>query len=61
MIRRPAEVNVPARASVEPDERADAAVRWRIGAAIIDNLLVYGGYLGVCGLLGWRVAALGHV
>jgi uncharacterized RDD family membrane protein YckC len=47
-------------ANSQGDERADAAVRWRIGAAIIDNLLVYGGYFGLCGLLGWRVTMLGH-
>lgn len=38
----------------------DAAVRWRIGAAIIDNVIVYCLYVAVCALLHWRVAALGH-
>ncbi len=35
---------------------AEAAVRWRISAAILDNFLVYGGYLLLCGALHWRVA-----
>ena len=43
------------------DRRTDGAVRWRIGAAIIDNLLIYLGYLALCLLLHWRVAALDHM
>src|SRR5437763_13639649 len=35
---------------------ADAAVRWRVRAARIDSLIVYGAYLVVCLLLHWRVA-----
>lgn len=41
--------------------RTEAAVRWRIGAAVIDNLLVYGLYLLVCLALHWQVANLGHL
>jgi len=40
---------------------ADAAVRWRISAAGIDNILVILAYLLVCAVLGWRVVALGHL
>jgi uncharacterized RDD family membrane protein YckC len=40
---------------------ADAAVRWRLGAATIDSLVVYVGYLGVCALLHWRVADINHL
>src|ERR1700722_1499660 len=40
---------------------AQAAVRWRIGAAVVDNLIVYGLYLLVCLLLHWQVATLEHV
>jgi uncharacterized RDD family membrane protein YckC len=42
-------------------EPADAAVRWRISAAIIDNFVVYGLYLLLCLLLHWRVANLEHL
>ena len=47
-------------AAVASDE-PDAAVRWRISAAIIDNLIVYFGYLGLCLLLHWRVADVNHL
>jgi uncharacterized RDD family membrane protein YckC len=40
---------------------AEAAVRWRLGAATIDNLIVYVAYFVLCGVLHWRVASLGHV
>lgn len=40
---------------------ADAAVRWRISAAIIDNILVYVIYLLVCLLLHWQVLNLEHL
>jgi uncharacterized RDD family membrane protein YckC len=40
---------------------AEAAIRWRIGAATIDNLIVYGIYLLICLVLHWRAAAIGHV
>jgi uncharacterized RDD family membrane protein YckC len=40
---------------------ADAAVRWRVGAAIIDNFIVYGAYVVLCALLHWRVVSLSHV
>jgi uncharacterized RDD family membrane protein YckC len=40
---------------------AEAAVRWRIGAAVVDNLIVYGLYLLVCLVLHWRVADVGHL
>jgi uncharacterized RDD family membrane protein YckC len=41
--------------------QAEAAVRWRIGAAVIDNVLVYGLYLLVCLVLQWQVANLAHL
>lgn len=40
---------------------ADAAVRWRVRAARVDNLIVYGAYLLVCVLLHWRVASVSHL
>ncbi len=40
---------------------ADAAVRWRVRAARIDSLIVYGAYLLVCLLLHWRVANATHL
>lgn len=43
------------------DDAADAAVRWRIRAARVDNLIVYGAYLLVCLLLHWRVANFTHL
>jgi uncharacterized RDD family membrane protein YckC len=42
-------------------ERADAAVRWRIGAAFIDNVIVYGGYVALGLMLHWRIASLQHL
>jgi hypothetical protein len=42
-------------------EAADMAVRWRVRAARIDNLIVYGGYLLACLALHWRVAGLMHL
>ena len=42
-------------------DAADAAVRWRVRAARIDNAIVYGGYLAACGLLHWRVASVAHL
>ena len=44
-----------------PDRSAEAAVRWRISAAVIDNIIVYGGYLVLCLLLRWRVGSLDHL
>jgi uncharacterized RDD family membrane protein YckC len=41
----------------EPEE----AVRWRCGAAVIDNFVVYAGYVLVCAVLGWRALALDHL
>ena len=43
------------------DQAADAAVRWRVRAARVDNLIVYGGYVLVCLLLHWRVATVSHL
>ncbi len=43
------------------DHAADAAVRWRMRAARVDNLIVYGAYLLVCLLLHWRVASAIHL
>lgn len=40
---------------------ADAAVRWRISAAVIDNFIVYGAYLLLCVILHWRLATPGHL
>ncbi len=40
---------------------AEAAVRWRMRAARIDNLLIYGGYLVACLLLHWQVASVAHL
>jgi uncharacterized RDD family membrane protein YckC len=40
---------------------AEAAVRWRMRAATVDNLLVYALYLLVCAVLHWRVAQLSHL
>jgi uncharacterized RDD family membrane protein YckC len=37
------------------------AVRWRIRAARVDNLIVYGGYVLVCLLMHWRAAGLAHL
>jgi uncharacterized RDD family membrane protein YckC len=45
-----------------PDgEAADAAVRWRVRAARIDNAIVYGAYLAVCAVLHWQVLSIGHL
>jgi uncharacterized RDD family membrane protein YckC len=54
---------VPARAAVPGHavDAADAAVRWRMRAARIDNLVVYGGYLLACLALHWRVANATHL
>lgn len=38
---------------------AEAAVRWRMAAATIDNLLVYVVYLGLCALFHWKVLSVG--
>lgn len=52
----------PLQPAADPRDRAaDAAVRWRIGAAVLDNILVYGGYLLVCIACGWPVWALSNV
>jgi uncharacterized RDD family membrane protein YckC len=42
-------------------EAADAAVRWRMRAARIDNAIVYGAYLAACALLDWRVLSVAHL
>jgi uncharacterized RDD family membrane protein YckC len=36
-------------------------VRWRICAAFIDNVIVYGGYVALCAVLHWRVASVQHI
>ena len=51
----------PSSATASGAAAADAAVRWRMRAARIDNLIVYGGYLTVCLLLHWRVTSLAHL
>jgi uncharacterized RDD family membrane protein YckC len=56
----------PIAAAVQPlvagaQPAAEAAVRWRIRAATIDNLLVYAVYLLVCAVLHWRVTKLDHL
>lgn len=40
---------------------ADAAVRWRISAALIDNILVYCVYLALCAVFGWRIGSVDHL
>jgi uncharacterized RDD family membrane protein YckC len=40
---------------------ADAAIRWRIGAAFLDNIVVIGLYLLVCLLLHWRVVTIHYL
>ena len=42
-----------------PVDRAEAAVRWRISAACIDNIAVHGGYLAPCAVLHWKVGSYG--
>ena len=51
----------PAPVTLQAQPAAEAAVRWRIRAATIDNLLVYGAYLVICAALHWRVTNLGHL
>ena len=41
--------------------RADAAVRWRIRAAVIDSFIVYGGYLLLCAVMRWPVRDPSHL
>ncbi len=48
----------PGLSAVEP---AEAAVRWRLRAARIDNLIIYGGYLLLCLVLHWPLASLSHL
>lgn len=40
---------------------AEAAIRWRMRAATLDNLLVYGLYLVLCLMLGWKPLTVGHL
>jgi uncharacterized RDD family membrane protein YckC len=40
---------------------ADAAVRWRISAGLIDNILVNCLYGVLCAVLGWSVGSLDHL
>jgi len=39
----------------------EAAIRWRLAAAVIDNILVYVAYLLLCLVLHWRVLTVGHL
>jgi uncharacterized RDD family membrane protein YckC len=48
-------------AGVHGVEPADAAVRWRVRAARIDNLIVYAGYLAICLLERWNPALPVHL
>lgn len=57
----PPTVQAPSTAYGDAADAADAAVRWRVRAARIDNAIVYGAYLGACLLLHWRVASLAHL
>jgi hypothetical protein len=41
--------------------RADAAVRWRISAGLIDNIFVYCVYAVLCAVFGWRVGSVDHL
>lgn len=40
---------------------ADAAVRWRISAGLIDNILVYVIYVVASAALGWRIGGVDHL
>ena len=40
---------------------AEAAIRWRLAAASIDNILAYAAYLLLCLILHWRVLTVGHL
>jgi hypothetical protein len=40
---------------------AEAAVRWRLGAARIDTVIVYGAYLVLCAVAHWRVTSPDHL
>ena len=40
---------------------ADAAVRWRISAGLIDNILVNLAYVVFCAVLGWRIGSVDHL
>lgn len=57
-VDTPSAVGGPVAASAHP---ADAAVRWRMRAARIDNFLIYGGYLVACLVLHWQVASVAHL
>lgn len=48
-------------ATHRPQTPADAAIRWRIAAAFLDNFVVIGLYLLVCLLLHWRVVTIRHL
>jgi len=48
----------PAFGALARSTPADAAIRWRLRAARIDNLIVYGGYLLLCLALHWNPFSL---
>ena len=49
---------VPLAARGQP--ATEAALRWRISAAILDNIVIYVAYVALCFLLHWRPATLDH-
>src|SRR5579884_851468 len=54
-----AAVSEPLVAAGQP--AAEAAVRWRVRAATLDNLLVYAAYLLLCLMFGWRPLTVSHL
>jgi uncharacterized RDD family membrane protein YckC len=50
----------PAYRALARSTPADAAIRWRFGAAFLDNLAIYGGYVLLCLAVHWRVATPAH-
>jgi uncharacterized RDD family membrane protein YckC len=56
-----AAIPTTSRAASVAQEPTDAAIRWRISAAFIDNVLITIGYLALCLALRWRVASVTHL
>jgi uncharacterized RDD family membrane protein YckC len=48
-------------ASAPVDKAPDVVIARRLSAAIVDNLILYGAYLALCSVLGWRAKSAGHV
>jgi uncharacterized RDD family membrane protein YckC len=51
----------PLPAPPAPVGDADGAVRWRISAGLIDNILVYLAYGLLCVVLGWNTESVSHL